>query len=184
MFGDASGRGKSTGRDSITPAGEAAVAQFDPIADNPVVRCEGGSPVRNWGTPGLATAIRQENDQIFIYHESMDITRRVHMNLTEHPADVERSDMGHSIGRFEDGVLIIDTAGFAAGVLDGSMLHTEQMTMQEKLWVAQDTGRLQVSWIVNEPIYYSKPLTGSQELQSTTQEIIRYDCVPGSPGSY
>jgi len=184
MFGDASGRGASTGQDSITPAGEAARDAFDPIAGNPVVQCRGGSPVRNWGPPGLATSIRQVNSEIFIYHESMDVTRTVHMNITEHPADVEPSEMGHSIGRFEDETLIIDTAGFAAGVLIGSTLHTDQMTMEERLSVEEDTGRLLISWIANEPVYYSEPLTGSQQLQSTAQEIVRYDCIPGSPMSY
>ena len=181
MFGDVSGRGTYTGQDSITPAGEAARDAFDPIADNPVIRCSGGSPVRSWRPPGLATSIRQVNNEIVIYHESMDVTRTVHMNLKEHPAEMEPSDMGHSIGRFEDGTLIIDTAGFAAGVLIGSTLHTDQMTMEERLSVQEDTGRLLISWIVNEPVYYSERLTGSQQLQSTNQDMIRYDCVPGSP---
>ena len=59
-------------------------------------------------------------------------------------------------------------------------LHTDQMTMEERLSI-QDTGRLLISWVINEPIYYSEPLTGSQILQSTDQEITPYDCEPGSP---
>ena len=184
MFGDASGRGTSTGQDSITSAGEAARDAFDPIADNPVVHCKGGSPVRNWGPPGLATSIRQVNNELFIYHESMDVTRTVHMNLKKHPADIEPTDMGHSIGRFEGGTLIIDTIGFASGVLTGSTLHTNRMTMEERLSVQEETGRLLISWVVNEPVYYSEPLTGSQQLQSTSQEMIKYDCIPGSPMNY
>lgn len=184
MFGDASGTGARTGQDSITPAGEAARDAFDPIAGNPVVNCEPGSPVRTWGPPGLATSIRQEGDDILIYHESMDVTRTVHMNMTEHPADMEPSDMGHSIGRFEGDTLVIDTAGFAAGVLSGTTLHTDRMTMEERLSVQQDTGRLLISWVVDEPIYYSEPLTGSQVLQSTDKELIRYECIPGTPTDY
>jgi hypothetical protein len=186
MFGDAGGREgmHRAGRDSITAAGQAAVDAFDPIADNPVIRCEPGSPVRTWTPPGLATSVRQEGDNIIIYHESMDVTRVVHMNMTEHPADVEPSDMGHSIGRFEDGVLLIDTAAFKAGVLTGSTLHTDQMTMQEQLSIKQDTGDLLISWVVNEPVYYSEPLIGGQMLQSTTKELIPYECVPEMPASY
>lgn len=184
MFGDASGSGTRTGEDSITPAGEAARGAFDPIEDNPVVHCEPGSPVRSWGPPGLATSIRQMDGEILIYHESMDVTRTVHMNMDAHPTDIEPSDMGHSIGRFEGGTLIIDTAGFSAGVLRGSTLHTNQMTMVERLSIQEDTGRLLISWIVDEPIYYSELLTGSQQLQSTDKEIIRYDCIPGTPMSY
>lgn len=184
MFGDASGRGSSTGENSITPAGKAAQDAFDPIADNPVVHCEAGSPVRSWGPPGLATSIRQVGSEVLIYHESMDVTRIIHMDTDAHPADIEPSDMGHSIGRFEDGTLIINTASFSEGVLRGSTLNTDQMTMVEKLSIEKNTGRLLISWVVNEPIYYSDRLTGSQQLQSTDQEIIRYDCIPGSPMSY
>jgi len=184
MDGDASGVGERTGEDSITPAGKAARDGFDPVADNPVIRCEAVSPARNWRPPGLATSIRQVGSEIVIYHESMDVTRTVHMNMDAHPADLEPSVMGHSIGRFEDETLIIDSAGFSAGVLTGSVLHTDQMTMVERLSIQEDTGRLLISWTANDPIYYSERIAGSQQLQSTDQEIIRYDCIPGSPMSY
>ncbi len=179
-----SGSGPRTGGDSITAAGRAARDAFDPIADNPVTRCEAISPIENWGPPDLATSIREVGNEILIYQESYDVTRSVHMNMDAHPPDIEPSNMGHSIGRFEDETLVIDTAGFSAGVLSmvgPDALHTDQMTMVERLSIQEDTGRLLVSWVVNEPIYYSEPFTGSQELQSTDQEISRYDCIPGSP---
>jgi hypothetical protein len=184
MFGDASGRGQSTGQDSITAAGLAAREAFDPINDNPVVQCRPGSPIRSWGPPGLATRITQVNSEVLIYHESMDVTRRVHMNMSEHPADVEPSEMGHSIGRWEDGVLIIDTAGFSEGVISGSNLHTDQMTLEERLSITPDKGRLLIQWVANDPEYYAEPLTGSQELQPTKQDIIQYECIPGAPTGY
>ena len=186
MFGDASGRGRrvSGGVDSITAAGQAASDAFDPITENPAVHCQAGSPVNNWGPPGLATTIRQVNSEISIHQESMDVTRTVHMNLSEHPADIEPSDMGHSIGRWEDGVLIIHTEKFAAGVLTESTLHTDQMTLEERLSITPDRGRLLISWIANDPEYYAEPLTGSQELQPTSQDIIRYECIPGAPSGY
>ncbi len=93
------------------------------------------------------------------------------------------AQLGHSIGRFEDETLVIDTAVFTDGVLFGSTLHSDQMTMVERLSVQEDTGDLLVSWTTNDPNYYSEPLTGSQRLQSTSQKIIQYDCVPGSPMS-
>jgi hypothetical protein len=181
MDGDLSGRGERTGLDSITAAGKAAVDAFDPINGNPVVHCRPGSPVRTWGPPGLATFISREDNKILIYHESMDVTRTVHLDLVEHPADVSPSEMGHSIGRFEDGMLSIDTAHFVSGVLVGTILHTEQMTMHERLSVQQETGKLSIEWTTNDPEYYSEPLTGSQLLQSTSKEIIPYNCIPGSP---
>ncbi len=43
----------------------------------------------------------------------MGVRRVVHLDVAEHPADLEPSPFGHSVGRFEDGVLVIDTVGFA-----------------------------------------------------------------------
>jgi len=181
MFGDAGGIGKNTGQDSITAAGKAAVAAFDPETDNPVYRCEGSSPVRIWRSPGLATSLSQQDGDVLIYHEFMDITRTVHMNMAELPADIQPNYLGHSIGRFEDGYLVIDTAAFTRGVLFGSMLHTDQMTMEEQISVQEGTGDLLITWTINDPVYYSEPLTGSQRLKSTDKALIRYDCVPESP---
>jgi hypothetical protein len=180
MYGDDSGRGPRSGNDSITVAGKAAVAAFDPVTGHPAIHCRAGSPVREWGPPGLATAIRKEDKQVIIYHESMDITRTVHLDTTEHPADFPPSDMGHSIGYFVDDALIIETAAFAKGVLVGSTLNSAQMTLRERLSIREETGRLLIEWTMFDPIYYSEPLTGSQELHSTNQEIIRYNCDPDS----
>jgi len=184
MFGDASGRGMGSGQDSITAAGQAARDAFDSIADNPVNFCRPGSPIRSWGPPGLATRVTQVNSEIYIYHESMDVTRTVHMNLSEHPNDVAPSEMGHSIGRFEDDTLIIETGKFAEGVLSGSTLHTDQLTLEERLSITPDKGRLLISWVANDPEYYAEPLTGSQELHPTNQEMIQYECIPGAPTGY
>ena len=172
------GLGGATGQDSITTEGERARAAYDPIQDNPVLRCDPTSPVRLWRAPGLVTSIRQVNSQIFIYHESMDVTRTIHMNLREHPVDLEPSTLGHSIGRFEDGALIIDSANFEAGVIFGSDLHTENMTMTERLTVRPDTGDLEVAWTIHDEAYFSEPLTGSQNVASTDQKVARYECIP------
>jgi len=181
LSGDASGRGRRTGGESITAAGETAVAAFDPITEHPAIHCRPGSPVRSWGAPGLATSIRRERDKVIIYHETMDFTRTVQLDMREHPSDILLSEMGHSIGRFEDGDLLIDTAAFSAGVLIGSTLHTDQMVLHERLSITEDTGRLLIEWTMVDPTYYAEPLTGSQELHSTNKELIRYDCVPEPP---
>jgi hypothetical protein len=178
MYGDDSGRGPRSGDDSITAVGKAAVAAFDPVTGHPAIQCQAGSPVREWGPPGLATSIRREDKKVIIYHESMDVTRTVHLDTTEHPTDFPPSDMGHSIGYFEDDALIIETAAFAKGVLVGSTLNSAQMTLHERLSIREETGRLLIEWTMYDPLYYSEPLTGSQELHSTSQEIIRYNCEP------
>lgn len=178
MFGDESGRGPNGGQDSITEAGKMAVASFDPVADNPVAHCRGGSPVRNWGSAGLTSEIYAEDGDVFIHHESMDIVRQIHMNMSAHPADTQPSEMGYSIGHWDGDTLVIDSKYFTAGVISGSVLRSDEMIMSERLTVQSDSGRLLISWVIDEPVYYSEPLTGSQLLQSTTQEVLSYECTP------
>jgi len=184
MFGDASGRGPTTGADSITAAGEAALAAFDPVLDNPAMQCQRTSPVWLWGPPGLATSISEVDGNVVIYHESMDTTRVVHMGADGIPNGTEPSDIGYSIGRWEGDTLVIGTAAFAAGVLTGSILHTDQLMLEERLSIDADSGRLQILWRAVEPVYYADVLTGSQVLQSTDQALMRYDCVVESPEAH
>jgi hypothetical protein len=181
MDGDMSGSGPYHGFDSVTVAGRAASDAYDPITERPVLFCEPEGPARQWRPPGLATSIRREGDKVIIYHESMDTTRVVHLDQTQHPADAERNRMGHSVGRLEGDVLVIETAAFSSGVITGSNVHTENMTMQERVSIQPDTGRLLISWTAIDPEYYSEPLSGSQVLQRTNRELIPYECIPGSP---
>lgn len=178
MQGNASGTGPTTGQESITAAGKAALASYDPLADNPVLNCQGGSPVRNWGAPGLATAIVRKGGDIIIQHETMDIRRTIHMDLKSHPAGLSPTEMGHSIGHFEGETLVVDTANFTAGVLTGDILKSERMTLQERISLNRENGRLLVSWVVNDPIYYAQPIRGSQQLQRTGKKLLPYRCVP------
>lgn len=178
MRGDASGSAPSTGFDSITEAAKAALADYDPILDNPKVHCQPGSPVLSWRAPGLATSITQVDENIHIYHESMDVTRVIHMNQTGVPEGIEATDMGYSLGRFEGETLVIDTSNFAAGVMDFSNLNSAEMTLREELSLL-DNGRLHISWVVTDPLYYSEQITSSQTLQPIDQEILQYECIPG-----
>ena len=184
MDGDMSGVGEYYGFDSITPEGQVAADGYDPVTERPFLFCNPESPFSHWRPPGLATSIRQEGETIIIYHESMDVTRVVHLDQAAHPADAVPSVMGHSIGRLEDGDLIIETAAFTSGVLNRSYLHTGNLAMQERLSIQPDTGRLLISWTANDPEYFTKPLSGSQVLQRTNRELIPYECIPGSPLEY
>ena len=135
----------------LTPAGEAAHAPYDPVTQNPSLSCSPVSPVQSWSQPGMPTRIRREEDTIVVHHEFMDVVRTVHLNLTEHPADVERTVMGHSIGRFEDGDLLIETAMFSEGNLSGAMLHSADFELSERLRINPKNGDLEITWTATDP---------------------------------
>ena len=61
--------------------------------------------------------IRSGGD-VVLQHEWMDVRRTVHMSMQAHPKDSARTSLGHSIGHFDGETLVIETANYAAGVLN------------------------------------------------------------------
>ena len=103
---------------ALTPAGQKAVAAYDPFRDDPTFRCDPVTIRRVWGAPGTPLEIARQGSDIVLRHEWMDVRRVVHMNMRTHPAKGAPGSLGHSIGRFENGTLIAETAHYAPGVLN------------------------------------------------------------------
>ena len=89
----------------LTPAGEKAVAAYDPFKDDPTFRCDPVAIRRVWGAPGTPLEIVHDKGDIVLHHEWMDVRRLIHMNMKEHPKNGPRSSLGHSIGHFGDEVI-------------------------------------------------------------------------------
>ena len=115
--------------------------------------------------------------------------------MTDHPNDVAPSDLGHSIGHFEGGMLVIETTNFAAGLLletaqfaVGELvtkspytgMNTTTLILSERLTVNPDTGDLELTWTAEDPRYYTIPLTGTRTMSRTDVEFGTYNCTPTS----
>jgi hypothetical protein len=86
---------------------------------------------------------------------SMGVERTIHLDMTEHPADVEPSLAGHSIGRWENDVLIVDTVGFAPGILlaDGRVPHSEALHIVERFTFDPEKSALKRDFTAEDPRY-------------------------------
>jgi hypothetical protein len=176
-------------RMGLTPAGIAAVLAYDPLKDDPTYRCEPVAPRRVWFAPGTPMSISRDDETIYIRHEWMDVVRAVHLDLTEHPANGERTVLGHSIGRFENEVLIVETANFSPGVLrqyvdqpDGSvrgLLHSEALTVTERIWFNTRSNSIRVIVDQEDPLYFTTPFNSSSgEFAASNLEIQAFGCIP------
>ena len=165
--------------DSYTAAGAAAHAANDQLVANPVYQCSPVSPIRAWSQPGLPTEIRDEGERIVIHHEFMDAERVVHLDMDEHPADAPRTTMGHSIGRYEDGDLIVQTALFAEGLLRSDFVRTTDLELTERFHINPDNGDLEVTWTATDPEFHNGTFSGSRILMRTTLPMGTYGCTPG-----
>ena len=111
----------------LTPAGEKGAEQFAVLFDknNPRMRCETTSIIFDWAFDGPVNRITQNSDTIVLQYGQLGFTRTIHMNLKAHPATIKPSRAGHSIGRWENDVLVVDTVGFRAGVLSPPILNSD-----------------------------------------------------------
>src|SRR5687767_12623915 len=127
----------------LTPAGEAAVAAYDPFKDDPTFRCDPVAIRRVWGAPGTPLSITREGNNVVLRHEWMDVVRTVHLDQRTHSTDSPRTSLGHSIGHFEGDTLVIETASYSAGVLNQyveepgkptrGLVHSDKLTSVERL---------------------------------------------------
>lgn len=176
----------------LTPAGEAAVAAYDPFVDDPTFRCDPVAIRRVWFAPGTPLEIVRDGNRVILRHEWMDVERIVHLDLAEHPADGPRTTLGHSIGRFEGDTLVIETANYAEGVLNQyveqpgqptrGLLHSDALTTVERIRFDAESQRLIVEIDHDDPKFFTRPFdTAVAEYAPSGLTIQPFGCRPENP---
>jgi hypothetical protein len=177
----------------LTQEGRRAVDAYDPFVDDPTFRCDPVAVRRVWFAPSTPLEISRTGEKIILRHEWMDVERVVHLDVGEHPLDGPRSSLGHSIGHFEDGKLIIETSNYAPGVLrqyveqpDGSMkglLHSDALTSTEVLRFDDESQTLVVTIELRDPKFFTRDFPPvSASYVHTDLEIEPFGCIPEASG--
>ena len=167
-----------------TPKGLAAIKAYTE-ASNPVADCV------PYATPWLPTLpylneIDVGKDRIVIRSEFLNVDRTVYMDGRPHPKDNRRTNQGHSIGRWEGDVLVVDTTLFADHVL-GNLVATRtgatplpsgpRKHVVERYQLNADKTRLRVDAVVEDPDYLAAPLTVSTTWDYAPQQrLLRFAC--------
>jgi hypothetical protein len=148
---------------TLTAAGEKGAEPFAVLfsKENPRMRCETTSIVFDWAFDGPVNRITQNRDTIVLEYGQLGFTRTIHMNMKSHPAAITPSRAGHSIGRWENDVLVVDTVGFASGVLSPPVLNSEQLHVVERF--SLDSGKMLLtrSYTAEDPVYFTGQFSGS-----------------------
>ena len=151
---------------ALTPAGQQAADGFETYnpQHNSRMRCETTSIIFDWTYDGAVNRVTQTADTVTLEYGQLGFTRTIHLNMTEHPANLAPSRAGHSLGRWENDVLVVDTIGFAPGVLSPPVLHTDRLHIVERFSL-DPTGRaLLRSYTADDPVYFSGTYSGSDML--------------------
>ncbi|HEY8518461.1 MAG TPA: DUF6152 family protein [Gammaproteobacteria bacterium] len=144
----------------VTPEGRAAQASL--IADG-ICSAE-PTPVLSI-LDELRTIELGEDQVVLRFDNTGDhVTRVVHMNA-QHPADLEPTTHGHSIGWWEGDTLVIDTIGFEPNP-SGIALNvpsSDKKHVVERLTLSEDRTRIRYEVTVEDPVYLTGPATLMQQ---------------------
>ena len=124
--------------------------------------------------------IEQRRDRVEFHYEKDDVVRTIWLDGRRHPPANERALQGHSIGRYEDGRLIVETRNFTydpIGLDDMAGLPSStQKSVTETYW--REAERLNVDISVTDPPYLAVAATAHFEWEPTDFEMQIYECDP------
>ena len=148
------------GGTELTDAGTEAATKFQQ-QDNPRFHCETTSIVFDWTFDGPVNRITQKKDEIEILYGQMGLKRTVYMNVKDHPASAKATRAGHSIGRWDGDVLVVDTARFLPGVLNAPVRNSDKMHVIERFSLDAKTMKLTRSYEADDAVYLKGVYKGS-----------------------
>jgi hypothetical protein len=151
---------------ALTAAGQQAADGFETYnpQHNPRMRCETTSILFDWTYDGAVNRVTQTADTVTLEYGQLGFTRTIHLDIAEHPSDLVPSRAGHSIGRWENDVLVVDTVGFAPGVLSPPVMHTDRLRVVERFSLDPAGPTLLRSYEATDPAYFASTYTGSDML--------------------
>ena len=115
----------------------------------------------------------------FLFEANIHSYRQIFMDGRKHPADLDPTWYGHSIGRFDGNTLVVDTIGFNDKFwfdFKGHP-HTERLHIVER-YTRKDHNTLVNQITIDDPGAYSRPftVTFTAELAPAGDELMEYIC--------
>lgn len=168
---------QNNNREVITPLNDMALAkraEFD-LLDNFTTTCE---PV---GMPRIMTyphpyAFEPDGDNIVMRTEMYDAERTIRMH-SEMPENPDLSLMGYSVGRWEEGVLIVNTKAIGWDFFDTrGAPQSNQIEVVERFRLSEDQTRLDYHIVATDPVYFNAAATIDGHWLALGEEIKSYDC--------
>jgi len=134
-----------------------AAARGEPYAERVVMCLPEGMPGMMAGP--FPMEILQSKGQVTIIQEAYTQVRRILLDREQKPVDeVEPGFYGRSVGRWEKGVLVVDTVGIREDVLYQHAPHSKDMRIRERISLGAD-GLLRDEITIEDPAFLEKPWT-------------------------
>jgi hypothetical protein len=161
-----------------------------------VVPCQPGGPIfAMWELGLFPIEILEARDRLIIKPENIALPRRIYLDGRGHPPadELEPSWMGHSIGRWEGDVLVVDTIGTNGrtrgmnGVGSNARVSvddakprlpvSDQLHLVERLRLVADGEVLEDEMTIIDPKAYTAPIVVKHYWQRRPDiEVLEYFC--------
>ena len=141
-----------------TELGRAAVP---PEEQHPRNDCATTSIIFDWYWETVVHRISQAETSVTIEYGQHGFVRTIHLDSDRHPANVAPSRAGHSIGRWEGDVLVVDTIGFLPGLLGLEVAHGPDLHVLERFSLNADGSVLTREYVAEDPDYFVGKYRGS-----------------------
>jgi hypothetical protein len=158
---------------AITRLGRAAVPPAD---QHPANACATTSIIFNWYWETVVNRISQDETSITIEYGQHGFVRTIHLNQDRHPADVAPSRAGHSIGRWEGNVLVVDTVGFLPSMLGLEVAHGPGLHVVERFSLNADGSVLTREYIAEDSDYFVGKYRGSDVTPRSALPFVTDTC--------
>jgi hypothetical protein len=143
---------------SVTEKGKAAMANVDPRATTQKDCIPIGAPALMFYP--VANTISVQRDRVVMKVDWMDSERTIYLDGRRHPPASETFLHGHSVGRWEGNMLVVETTNFKEHPmgLSTSLPSSTQKRLTERFRVSPDGKSLIYSGVVEDPVYLAKPV--------------------------
>jgi hypothetical protein len=179
-LGTPSRTGGDFGDLDVKPAARAAAMAWNPMDAETVSNvCKPPSIV--YGMPGpFPFEIYQTDEMIVFRLEYYDQTRIIFLDGRPHPGpDYPHTTVGHSIGHWEDDVLVIDTTHLAAStIMANGLMHSDDAHLVERFRLTDDGRYLHWTQVLEDPQVLNNHGVRYGIVERQEGYVYPYDCDP------
>ncbi len=107
-----------------------------------------------------ASVFQQLNDRILFKSDWMRAERTIYMDGRDHPPASETFPQGHSVGRWDDDSLVVESTNFTESIF-GGMPNSEQKMLVERFTLSDDGQGMNYSFVMEDPEYIVGEVSGA-----------------------
>lgn len=184
LMGQAIGAQNAEFAQLLTPLGRQI--QAENTGDNdPKLLCQPYGFVRQVTNP-LPIAISRNGEHLWVEYEEWSLLRPIWLDGRPHPQYRTPSLLGHSVGRIENGMLVVETARVlpdrVSDFTQGG--YSDELTAVERYTVKDNPRRLELELTITDPVTLTAPYVITKIWLATPDVGLVQDRCSEFPGKY